>query len=277
MENRLSAEMIGQDTPCFRCGYNLRGLALDGRCPECGEAVEASRAGRRLVASDPRWRSRLRLGAGLHAGGLIGFLVILLYLLYYIHGTGPALIRCYEFMVVAVSLGAAGAWLTTSCEPGGPYFDDACWLRRVIRALALLSWSAMVGYAAIQVREWRGHRAFDHMVLWQNITGIMAFVGSLLLTGLAIWHLSRLAKRMAARRLVFYGRLSAFSSAIMIAVMIGVELLLLYLRVNGPSAQWLGHLLFAVFFLWPATYQLVWRYRVGLASDEEADVGTGAA
>ena len=27
---------IERDTPCPGCGYNLRGLRLDGRCPECG-------------------------------------------------------------------------------------------------------------------------------------------------------------------------------------------------------------------------------------------------
>ena len=30
---------IERDTPCPGCGYNLRGLRLDGRCPECGRAA----------------------------------------------------------------------------------------------------------------------------------------------------------------------------------------------------------------------------------------------
>ena len=30
---------IEQDTPCPGCGYNLRGLRLDARCPECGRAT----------------------------------------------------------------------------------------------------------------------------------------------------------------------------------------------------------------------------------------------
>jgi hypothetical protein len=29
------------DWPCGMCGYNLRGLARGGRCPECGTGVEA--------------------------------------------------------------------------------------------------------------------------------------------------------------------------------------------------------------------------------------------
>ena len=27
---------VQEDLPCVYCGYNLRGLALSGRCPECG-------------------------------------------------------------------------------------------------------------------------------------------------------------------------------------------------------------------------------------------------
>lgn len=30
------APMIQQSTPCPGCGYDLRGLRLDGKCPECG-------------------------------------------------------------------------------------------------------------------------------------------------------------------------------------------------------------------------------------------------
>ena len=32
-------ELIEEDRPCESCGYNLRGLPLSGRCPECGETI----------------------------------------------------------------------------------------------------------------------------------------------------------------------------------------------------------------------------------------------
>ncbi len=35
---RLDA-IIAEDRPCRRCGYNIRGLRVGGRCPECGTAV----------------------------------------------------------------------------------------------------------------------------------------------------------------------------------------------------------------------------------------------
>jgi hypothetical protein len=30
---------VQEDLPCVYCGYNLRGLALSGRCPECGGSI----------------------------------------------------------------------------------------------------------------------------------------------------------------------------------------------------------------------------------------------
>jgi len=68
---------IDLDTQCVSCGYNVRGLAPDHRCPECGIPVGASLRGELLQFADPRWVSRLHLGAVLACGG---GLVILLHM-----------------------------------------------------------------------------------------------------------------------------------------------------------------------------------------------------
>ena len=36
------ADLITTDTKCLKCEYDLRGLALDAACPECGTAVAVS-------------------------------------------------------------------------------------------------------------------------------------------------------------------------------------------------------------------------------------------
>lgn len=41
------------DILCEKCGYTLNGLPDDGRCPECGEPIDASAAGDRRVP--PAW------------------------------------------------------------------------------------------------------------------------------------------------------------------------------------------------------------------------------
>lgn len=35
--------MIGEDTPCRGCGYNLKGLVVTGKCPECGRSIRKRR------------------------------------------------------------------------------------------------------------------------------------------------------------------------------------------------------------------------------------------
>src|SRR5688500_20183649 len=46
---------IGNDLPCRKCGYNLRGLTPAMRCPECGTAVGYSLQGDLLRFCDPGW------------------------------------------------------------------------------------------------------------------------------------------------------------------------------------------------------------------------------
>jgi hypothetical protein len=59
---------IPADLSCHRCGYDLRAHALEGKCPECGEPVAASRQLAALPRrpawrdSDPRWRRRMLAG-----------------------------------------------------------------------------------------------------------------------------------------------------------------------------------------------------------------------
>jgi predicted RNA-binding Zn-ribbon protein involved in translation (DUF1610 family) len=59
--------------PCHACGYDLRGHAADGNCPECGTPVAEARRFAAVPArpawrdSDPRWRRRVLAGAWLLA------------------------------------------------------------------------------------------------------------------------------------------------------------------------------------------------------------------
>lgn len=46
---------LTQSLPCRKCGYDLHGLSVDGRCPECGTAVGWSVHGDLLRYSDPAW------------------------------------------------------------------------------------------------------------------------------------------------------------------------------------------------------------------------------
>lgn len=53
---------IAEDKLCIDCGYNLRGLKPEGRCPECGGAVGASLRGHELQAASLPWLRSIRRG-----------------------------------------------------------------------------------------------------------------------------------------------------------------------------------------------------------------------
>ncbi len=80
MSDVPSLTILTDDRLCVHCGYNLRGLPLDGKCPECGEAVRRSLLGDLLKYADPDWLDRLRFGAALKlwnillmlTGGIVG-------------------------------------------------------------------------------------------------------------------------------------------------------------------------------------------------------------
>jgi hypothetical protein len=57
-----AAQALDHDVRCHACGYNLRGLSSQGRCPECGAGVAESLNGAELLASQ-RWQAQVRSGA----------------------------------------------------------------------------------------------------------------------------------------------------------------------------------------------------------------------
>ena len=62
------------DAPCRKCGYNVRGLSIDGRCPECGSPVGLSVMGDLLRFSDPSWVRTLRRGVTLILTGIVVYI-----------------------------------------------------------------------------------------------------------------------------------------------------------------------------------------------------------
>ena len=72
LEEAIAADaIVGDDRPCLRCGYNLRGIGVAGACPECGAPARYSLRSTLLKHSPPDYLRRLRVGARLAALGLI--------------------------------------------------------------------------------------------------------------------------------------------------------------------------------------------------------------
>lgn len=84
-QTESAAYTIDQDIPCSQCGYDLRGLTLDGRCPECGSEIGLSIEEWKkrvevnpLAMSHQSWLRQIAFGFLLLAvGALLGALVYL--------------------------------------------------------------------------------------------------------------------------------------------------------------------------------------------------------
>ena len=69
-ESRLGEILRTTDVGCAACGYNLRGLAPEWRCPECGTRVDRSVASPLLERVDGAWVRRASRGTALVGLGL---------------------------------------------------------------------------------------------------------------------------------------------------------------------------------------------------------------
>ncbi|MCG3124141.1 MAG: hypothetical protein GIKADHBN_02584 [Phycisphaerales bacterium] len=64
-ESPPTAALVEGDRACVKCSYNLRGLRVDGRCPECGHAVADSLRGTLLEFAAPEYVARVNSGLSL--------------------------------------------------------------------------------------------------------------------------------------------------------------------------------------------------------------------
>ena len=106
---------IAQDMRCLNCGYNLRGLLPDGRCPECGIAVGRSAYGDVLRYCEPAWVESLASGANwLLASILVGILASVAGVAFAAaSGTASPMMIGLVWVLVAL----IGCWKLTAPDP----------------------------------------------------------------------------------------------------------------------------------------------------------------
>ncbi len=139
---------IEHPTMCLRCGYELRGLAPSGVCPECGFSIAESLERRRLGLSSPAYLTSLRTGAAISIGAFILWII-----------SGIARWRLFEFLftigtqrllvgldIAGAALLAAGVWMLAIDDPGLHEKDQARSNKRAMKAAA-------AGLLAIAIAE----------------------------------------------------------------------------------------------------------------------------
>lgn len=153
---------------CVSCGYTLRGLALDGVCPECGTPIERSLYRTRLKHADVEYLRRLVRGAllvsvvpwAIVAGLVYIFLQIGLAAVW--PGFAALIEQHYlieDVLVVAViCCWAIGWWMLGGREPGParPLFAEDC--RRVARVTSVGVAALFIGGMLVPYRSaiWTG-------------------------------------------------------------------------------------------------------------------------
>ena len=145
--NRMKvATRVEEARPCDSCGYDLRGLKIGDRCPECGSQIllRSAMTERYLIDAPRRYQVWLAIGLVLTGVGAIGRWVIPMQALMGMWGPPPpgATIRsglqsvgiAWEIMVFAAVWGAlhvcwsVGIWVVTRPRPAGAVLS-ARWSR----------------------------------------------------------------------------------------------------------------------------------------------------
>jgi hypothetical protein len=192
------AGVVPMDVPCRKCGYNLRGLPVEGRCPECGIAVGLSTYGDLLRYSDPTWLAKLRAGATLILWGIVVMVVTTVLLIVVVAiigiraaaaggGTAAAATPPHGMQAVLISLAGlpgyallfAGSWFLTEPDPSGLGEDQYGTSRKLIRVtlgLGALNYvmGASAAAASVPARAFVGVQAVNFVFQIVSLVGTLA-------------------------------------------------------------------------------------------------------
>jgi hypothetical protein len=213
------AHTVAQDVSCLRCGYNLRGLSSDSRCPECGSPVERSIQGDQLRFADPNWLRTLRRGVAFMLWNLLIIFAINVFA-----GVATTIVSAPVLVpiagIVGAALGLAAMYLVTAPEPREMFAGQTFKLRKAVRILAI------IGFAGVTCQQGFG-----------NVGGLPVLVAGAFLTFVgAFGHVGLLAllRRFALRapdfglasqtRVVLWGYIIGYGGAALIGLLGGIWL-----------------------------------------------------
>ncbi len=191
---------VASDFACIKCDYNLRSVATDGRCPECGLAVGRSAVGNWLQYCEPDWLQQVwrglnRLGVAL---GAAGFLVALEVVGVYSElDTVPywLLIVATAFLATLAVFAVIGFAIATTPDPAGLH-ESSLSARRVAR-YSLIG-AIGLGMFGLTVVPWLWRviaEAIAIMIAFLVVCGLTVGVTALLV------HARSLAKRVPSMTL----------------------------------------------------------------------------
>src|SRR5438552_6182303 len=126
--------VITYNLPCHRCAYNLRGLPVNGRCPECSASVDLSVSNNRFRGIEPRHIRRIVRGTRMTGIANVATLIAILVASYF--GGGGA--REYTNFAVTFTVMSCRVWAIWQWTvPLAQERDDRSpWLNWLVRGCA---------------------------------------------------------------------------------------------------------------------------------------------
>lgn len=183
VSNGFKVGTLRVDLPCVKCRYNLRGLDVATRCPECGQPISNSTGPPRLAFSDPKWLARVQRGLTMLLVTAALSLVVwkLLFLMFH------SLVWSATGGVVTHMLWMVGLFLATTRDASVPEGRRLTLCRRAARVGAFLA----VGTTGLHYVQSLGSSEFNTF----NWVTAVGYVGGLASgAGLFFW-LAHLATR----------------------------------------------------------------------------------
>ena len=233
---------------CAHCGYNLRGLPPEGKCPECGTPIARSLHGNLLSAADPAWLQRIYRGQTLIYVGCVG--LILGFVFNFFWGMAPSpldVLRPAWSPVVHILLwvtpGAAsllvllGAFATTTLDPRLSLTEQPIALRRFVR------WS-IVALVALEASDYVAPTVVKQLGADADVAALLSGTvfelapGLPFLSGLVgiCYYLAGLAMRIPDSKLASRTKTRVFRFLVCVGIVIAVVLVGIFTPFTPGSA-----------------------------------------
>jgi hypothetical protein len=170
------SQTILVDTPCRQCGYSLRSLPIDGRCPECGRPVIDSFGPDILYRCDPAWiRRRAQAMRSIFWGTIVSLVVDFLRAVLTRYPVGnvaeferPSVIAHWLYLAVAAYL-IASHWRLSNA----PRRTAARFVYRLGIAIVAISTAASIGVSVFNLIVFGSERAAWTWLTWTSHLGFL--------------------------------------------------------------------------------------------------------
>ena len=257
---------ITRDLPCLGCGYNLRGLKENDRCPECGSPVGLSIFGDALRFSHPDWVDAVRRGLlmifnaiSLGLGAFIGLGCILGMLF----RQDASFVILVVLPTVANTVICFGCYLTTAIEPRAHIDEAPITLRRFVRLLSIAAGFAVPIFIMATYLEATARNGLSSITpTMLNILRLSLLTWPAMMYG-CLFNLVPIAKRIPDASLVFMTKM------VLIGLPVSIALEILVPEQRHPtSLNIIIHISTGLFTIW--TLVLIWLYCIALDAPSRA-------